>query len=196
MHNAQLDSVYSFDSVNAALLPAKAPVLHAICRLNPPVWASTSIISPAKYRLWISLLRMVPGSISFTLTPPRVTMASAIGRGAFTVSGRALSVASSVSRWAAVIWLQGRTGEMPQSRGKISARLAGSSPGRTLFSCFFPASEKSRRRRASSCSRVRPGFRSMERRAPLAGSGRWQLASSARGPEIPKWVKSISPSSE
>ena len=45
----------------AALLPASAPVENAICRLNPPVWASTSIISPAKYSPGSSLLSMVAG---------------------------------------------------------------------------------------------------------------------------------------
>ena len=63
----------------AALLPASAPVENAICRLNPPVCASTSSTSPAKNSPGVFLLIIVPGVISSTSTPPRVTMASSIG---------------------------------------------------------------------------------------------------------------------
>ena len=58
------------------LIPAINPVDNAICILNPPVYASTSIISPAKDKLFIIFDFIVEGSISFTLTPPEVTIAS------------------------------------------------------------------------------------------------------------------------
>ena len=35
--------------------PAACPVAKAICRLKPPVYASTSRISPAKYKPGINL---------------------------------------------------------------------------------------------------------------------------------------------
>jgi hypothetical protein len=52
----------------------------AICKLKPPVYASTSIISPAKYKLSIIFEHIVLGLISLTLTPPQVIIASSIGR--------------------------------------------------------------------------------------------------------------------
>ena len=57
-------------------LPAAAAVDHAIWRLNPPVSASRSSTSPIKYSPFIFFDSIVPGSISFTLTPPFVMMAS------------------------------------------------------------------------------------------------------------------------
>ena len=44
--------------------PAACPVAKAICRLKPPVYASTSRISPAKYKPGINLDCIVFGSIS------------------------------------------------------------------------------------------------------------------------------------
>ena len=55
----------------------------------------------------------------------------------------------------------------------------------------------SRSRRASSCSWVRPGFRSSC--SPMSSSGSpviFAESDRTKGPEMPKWVKSISPSSE
>ena len=49
---------------------------QAICKLNPPVNASRSNTSPAKYNPEIFFDSIVPGSISFTLTPPFVIIAS------------------------------------------------------------------------------------------------------------------------
>ena len=69
-----------------ALLPAIYPVEKAIVRLNPPVYASTSIISPAKNKPLISLDSIVDGFISLIETPPAVTIASLTGRGFETVS--------------------------------------------------------------------------------------------------------------
>ena len=56
--------------------PAAYPVDQAICRLKPPVNASRSSTSPAKYNPFTSFDSIVPGSISFTLTPPFVIIAS------------------------------------------------------------------------------------------------------------------------
>lgn len=56
--------------------PARYPVDQAICKLNPPVTASTSIISPAKYRFLIIFDSMVLLSISLTFMPPCVIIAS------------------------------------------------------------------------------------------------------------------------
>ena len=64
-----------------ALSPAARPVAQAICRLKPPVYASTSSSSPAKYSPSVFLDAMVLGSTSPTFTPPAVMMASAMGRG-------------------------------------------------------------------------------------------------------------------
>lgn len=61
---------------NAAAFPAAQPVDQAICRLKPPVTASKSSISPAKYRPLTFLDSMVEGFISFTDMPPWVMMAS------------------------------------------------------------------------------------------------------------------------
>ena len=41
------------------LSPAKCPVDQAICKLKPPVMASRSSTSPAKYRCFTSLDSMV-----------------------------------------------------------------------------------------------------------------------------------------
>ena len=58
----------------AALTPANTPVDQAICKLNPPVKASTSKTSPAKNKFLTNLLWHVFGSTSFTSTPPEVTI--------------------------------------------------------------------------------------------------------------------------
>ena len=61
------------------IIPAVYPVENAICKLNPPVYASTSIISPAKYNPFIIFDSIVLGFISFTKTPPDVIIASSNG---------------------------------------------------------------------------------------------------------------------
>ena len=59
-------------------MPAVYPVEYAICKLNPPVYASTSIISPAKYNPFINFDSIVEELISFISTPPAVIIASSI----------------------------------------------------------------------------------------------------------------------
>ena len=54
--------------------PAAYAVDQAICKLKPPVYASQSMISPAKYRPETSLDSMVFGSICDTLMPPEVLL--------------------------------------------------------------------------------------------------------------------------
>ena len=52
------------------------PIVHAACRLNPPVTASTSNTSPAKYRRLCLRHSSVEGFIFFKSTPPHVTNSS------------------------------------------------------------------------------------------------------------------------
>ena len=61
------------------MVPAVYPVEYAICKLNPPVYASTSIISPAKNKPFTSFDSIVFGFISFVLIPPDVTIPSSKG---------------------------------------------------------------------------------------------------------------------
>jgi len=61
------------------LIAAKYAVENAIWRLNPPVYASTSITSPAKYNPETNLDSIVLEFISLVLTPPEVIIASSIG---------------------------------------------------------------------------------------------------------------------
>lgn len=60
-------------------MPAKCPVEKAICKLYPPVLASTSSTSPAKYRPLTFNDSMVPGLTSSQCTPPAVTTAYSKG---------------------------------------------------------------------------------------------------------------------
>src|SRR5688572_22959919 len=57
-------------------IPATYPVLQAFWKLNPPVTASMSSTSPAKYNPFIFLLSMVLKSTSFKFTPPQATNSS------------------------------------------------------------------------------------------------------------------------
>ena len=111
-------------------LPAAYPVEKAICKLNPPVYASTSSVSPQKYSPLIFLLSIVFGSISLTFTPPAVTIPSSIGRRETGKSGNALSVPTSAARDSLVSEFTGISASQPLASitGKISfcgKRLAG-----------------------------------------------------------------------
>ena len=64
-----------------------------------------------------------------------------------------------------------------------------------FISCLRWYFSKSRRMRLSSSSGVRPGFISMVSRTPSGLSAILLLALSTSGPDTPKWVNSISPSS-
>jgi len=58
------------------LSPAKNPVHHADCRLNPPVNPSMSKTSPAKYKFGQIFDSIVLGFTSEVFTPPAVTNSS------------------------------------------------------------------------------------------------------------------------
>ena len=83
--------------------PARWPVENAIWRLNPPVYPSASIISPAKKSPLQSRLSIVLGDISVTFTPPRVMIASSIGRNEFMCKTMFFSVLTKVLRSVLVI---------------------------------------------------------------------------------------------
>jgi len=72
--------------------PAEYPVENAICKLNPPVYASTSRTSPQKYNPLIFLLSIVFGLTSDKSTPPEVTTASEKPRKAFGVSTNCFNI--------------------------------------------------------------------------------------------------------
>ena len=63
----------TFILITYTLIPARYPVEKAICKLYPPVSASTSITSPVKNRFSINFDSIVEEFISFTDTPPLVT---------------------------------------------------------------------------------------------------------------------------
>ena len=67
-------------------------MLKAICKLNPPVYASTSITSPAKYNPLIILYSIVVEFISFILIPPAVTIASSTGLNFFIISLKCFNI--------------------------------------------------------------------------------------------------------
>ena len=97
------------------LSPAKCPVDQAICKLKPPVMASRSSTSPAKYRCFTSLDSMVEGLMSFTEIPPWVMIASAKDLVPVTVMGNALISMPKVFLSSLLISLTFFSGEIPDS---------------------------------------------------------------------------------
>lgn len=139
---------------------------------------------------------MVEGSTSFTGIPPRVITASWISRGPFTVNGRFFTRWQNCCRWTRVTLLMFKSPGIPESSTSTGMSLAGKSSPNPLENCrrlFFSKSRCTRRSKASGSS---PGFRSMESRQPWGASAMRLLADSTKGPDTPKWVNIISPSSE
>ena len=172
------------------------PVDQAICKLKPPVIASKSRSSPARYSPFTVLLSSVAGERERTETPPFVTTASLYPRRPVAVKRRPLVACRSAARSAFVISLAFFSPEMPLCRSTSEMRLCGKSEGSMFLRSLFLFASNSRSSLCSSCSSVSAGFRSIlssssffvRSRGPMSA-----LAESSRGPLIPKWVKRASP---
>ena len=79
-------------------------------RLKPPVYASKSIISPAKYNPLTSFDSIVIAFICFTDTPPAVTIASSKEREPVILQVKFLRRVTNLFRSSFVIWLTGFSG--------------------------------------------------------------------------------------
>lgn len=120
--------------------------------------------APAKYSPSQRLDAIVLASTSLTETPPRVMIASSMGRNARTWSETALMQPPRVSRCALVSVLALVSGAMPHSRSTGRISFAGSRAWRMFPRSRLGLSARSRWMRLSSCSGVRPGFRSISSR--------------------------------
>ena len=163
-----------------------------MCRLKPPVSASTSSTSPAAYRPRTSLDSRVEGLNSFTSAPPAVITAASMGSAPVTGSGSALVSSASRCRTALGSSQAGICGGNPASAAMAGARAPGNRPLRIVAICFFPAAAVSRSRRCSSCSALSPGFKSSVSLQPLRPARRLEAVSTS-GPDTPRCVNSISP---
>ena len=101
--------------------------------MNPPVYASTSITSPAKYSPLTSFDSIVDGSISFTFMPPRVIMAWPIGMAALTVIGTHFISAANACRCSRVTELVSVSAAMPESCTITGIILRGKSPSSAFW---------------------------------------------------------------
>ena len=110
--------------VHAALADFSTAI-QAICRLYPPVTASKSRTSPAKYSPGAFFDSMVPGSISFTATPPWVMMASLKPRRPVRVKQRLFVICTRAWRSSRVTAFTRFSGSMPLLRIITGISFAG-----------------------------------------------------------------------
>ena len=139
---------------------------------------------------------MVRGSISFKDTPPRVTMASLMGRKPSISTEKSFSTERSPRRCAAVTEWHRVSPGIPLRAITTGMSFWGSSSSKELANILFLCASSSRRSLASSLPSSRAGFRS---RCTVYFPGSmgcmWAEALKTVGPDRPKWVNSSSPKS-
>ena len=123
-------------------------VAQAICRLDPPVRASTSRISPAKYRPSQRLLAIVLGSTSRTSTPPAVITACSLSPSAVTRTGQCLHRFTSACFCSRVICAAFAAGSTPHFSTATGRMELGSSLASAPCALWLPSAAKSRVRRS------------------------------------------------
>ena len=126
--------------------------------------------SPAKKSPFTSLDSMVDGLISFTLTPPRVMMASLKLLVPVTVSGRFLISLTKAVLSSLVIALTFFSGSIPDSFIITGINLEGKRPPKIFLKDLLSPSSKSLKTLLSSCSSERAGLRSKKILADLSFS--------------------------
>ena len=128
----------------AADSPARYPVENAACRLYPPVIPSTSIISPQKNKPITIRDSIVWGFISSNATPPRVMVASSMGRGFVIFILKSLKHEAILFRSPRLILLHRLPGSTAHRRSKSSANDFGRASFKYRESVIVPQDSNSR----------------------------------------------------